>query len=208
MMLLKGYFDGLFVTKKINIRVMVGHCERGGYLVVPDILFGTNTIYFGEKEYDFQLLSILEHNISRNVVTQEMVDMFNKKQFDHIVKHPSNGHHVLKFHWCDISVVLDTLNDEALAQYNSVVEYIILRQRWHDEKMHIRWKNDIVSKGKGDNYYGCSGSKYEANLDQYRDITKSYLQARIKAKWQCKTIERFESMIRYYWSQENAKAKK
>lgn len=205
MMKCNNILKEMFVRKTEWVHMIVGHCEKGNYLVVPDVIFGTNTIYLNDDQFEFQLLGILKRSMEKVIITKDTIDKFNSNPFDHIINHHSNGRHIVKYHRVSHEVWIDRLNDEALAQYESVVDYIKTKQKWHDEKNHLHWANSLTDDQRGV-YHGIGK---QGQLDhmrlKYEELRMEYIRSRILAKHNCKTKERFESMLRFYWQQHNIK---
>ena len=136
---IKQYFE----QKTVRIQILIGHCEKGRYLVVPPLLFGTDTLFLQKDQFEFQLDRVIERIVQKSVITQQMFDKTKEYPYQHIINHSGNGNHVIKIHSVTLKITVDKLNDWALERYNDVVSYILLKQSVHDAKMYLRWINSV-----------------------------------------------------------------
>lgn len=184
-----------FTRRKIDLSILVGHCVKGNYLIVPREFFGSDSIILNQDEYEFQLFNVLERHIEKNVITKEMIEKYYVDKSKHLIKHHSNGNAIVKLHNITLKIYVDTLNDAALEEYEYVVEYIKLRQKFHDFKMEYAWAKSLDIEKHSYHNLNIDMKKYE-----YEKLRDAYIQARITAKEKCQTKERFDVMVRIYWS--------
>jgi len=197
----KQYFD----QQKIEIKILVGHCEKGHYLIVPHMLFGADTIFLQKGQSEFQLNRVLERIIEKTVITNAMINKFKEYPYQHITGHSGNGNHLIKIHQITLKISIDILNDWALERYNDVASYILLKQQAHDAKMYMRWVESLPVE-KRHTYYGLSKPEnIEEIRDRYEISRDAYVRARQIAKKNCGSKELFETMIHHYWKEQNAK---
>lgn len=194
-----------FEQKKVAVKMIIGHCSKGRYLVVPKAIFGTDTIFLQKDQFEFQLDRVIERILEKSVITQEMIDEFENYDFIHLLGHSGNGNHVIKLHQMTLNVTVDKLNDWALERYNNVVSYIILKQSAHDAKMYLRLVESIP-EDKRRNFYGLGKPEQVQRIrDTYYMYRDALIKARKVAKESCGSKELFEVMVRHYWTVENTK---
>lgn len=199
------FFKQHFEQTKVSVQMLIGHCEKGRYLVVPPLLFGTDTIFLQKDQFEFQLDRVIERTVQKSVITQQMIDKFKEYPYQHITKHSGNGNHVIKIHNVILKIPVDKLNDWALERYNDVVSYILLKQYAHDTKMYLRWANS-VPEDKRHMYYGLRvPEQVESIREDYEMRRDALIKARKLAKENCGSQELFDAMVRHYWKDQNTK---
>lgn len=194
-----------YIRKKLRVSVVVGHCINGNYLLVPPKLFGTDTIFMGKDSHEFQLNGILEQVAAKNIITQESIDVYKKQPVIHLVKHSSNGNTIIKLHMCLVDVYIDTLDDESLKQMDLVTDYIKLRQDFYDYKRYMKWTNYINTNDHLRSLYKLTVERYNSRANNLETIREKYLAVRNEAKLLCGSKERFDAMVRFYWTQKSCK---
>lgn len=194
-----------FEQKTVNIQILIGHCEKGRYLVVPPLLFGTDTIFLQKDQFEFQLDRVIERIVQKSVITQQIIDNIKKYPYQHIIKHSGNGTHVIKIHSVFLEITVDKLDDWALERYNDVVSYILLKQSVHDAKMYLRWINSVPEDNRR-MYFGISvPERVEIIREDYEMCRDALIKARKLAKENCGSQELFDAMVRHYWKEQHAK---
>lgn len=200
------FFKQHFEQKKVAVQMIIGHCSKGRYLVVPKAIFGTDTIFLQKDQFEFQLDRVLERILEKSVITQEMIDEFENYNFIHLLGHSGNGNHVIKLHQMILDVTVDKLNDWALERYNDVVSYILLKQSVHNAKMYLRWINSVPEDNRR-MYFGISAAERVESIRQnYEMCRDALIKARKLAKENCGSQELFDVMVRHYWKEQNAKS--
>lgn len=197
-------FKKYFVKKQEWVSILVGHCINGKYLIVPKTLFGTDTILLDSDQYEYQMLNILENKIKQRLITKDCLDTYRGDQFSHVVNHQYNGRHLIRFNRVNLHITVDQLNDELQQQYDAIVDYIKLKQKYHDLKMEMRSIHAILEHLRH-TVYGASGKNYLNKLERLNRYRDEYIRCRTLAKQLCETKERFDAIIHYYWVNENLK---
>lgn len=183
------------IPSTVEVRVVVGYCEKGGYIIVPKTLFGTDTFILNENErLDYRLLGVLEDVISKRTITAKELDNFNTSPFHHVVNHPNNGKHIIHYHYMTFGIYMRVMDSKTKQQYELIDQYIKLRKEKHEAKMYLKSLSD---QNLSDEYKRTFSRKY-------KQILEEYIEARKNAKAICGNITRFEAMIRFYWQRENS----
>lgn len=191
--------NDIFSKKRVNLKIIVGHCERGNYLIVPKLLFGTDTIFLNKDEFCFELTKVLENNINDRNIDGDLIETFKSNPTEHIINHTANGWHVVRYHHIILPIICSYMNDDFKFQYDIVKRYIKLKQIWYDCKKEVRKDSKSLENNVEDE------TTLILRISTYTEIRDRFIEIRKNAKDACVTKERFDMLVRYYWQQQSIK---